>query len=526
MKSSNRLRNLFVPNSLRFQLLSRSLLLMAVLLVIIGLFQYVFMQEFIYKNKASSIQSQIEALPPVAWEQIAGNSNSINSGSPSNIGIPGMPKIPKSPDNPNRPENAGSENPENGLKHGPFFLMPDATIALVDDKGNLSVLSDIFINDGTPPKLTEQDYQEAMLPKTKLNYKVLNQTPGGEQLIVLRPIQTRGQFVGLIQVSVSTKPLQDMLIRQLVIFLILSLLALIGGMLAFIPALRKTLVPLSKIVKTVEQIDAGNLAERLPAEQGQIEVDRLAISFNGMLERLESSFEAEKEAKEQMRRFVADASHELRTPLTSIHGFLEVLLRGSMNQPDKLHKSLSSMYDESERMKKLVQDLLLLAKLDRSPSIQLAEGELDEIIKEMAPQMRVLAGNRRVSLRLTANLKCQFDEDKMRQVILNLFHNAVQHTDSEQGHIQLSLDKVADGVELTVKDNGSGIPKDHINYLFDRFYRSDSSRTRKYGGAGLGLAITKSIVELHGGTIRIESVEGEGSEFYVWLPAAYPTTSL
>jgi two-component system OmpR family sensor kinase len=292
-------------------------------------------------------------------------------------------------------------------------------------------------------------------------------------------------------------------------------------MLAFIPVLRKTLVPLSKMVDTVEQIDAGNLAERLPVEQGQLEIDRLAVSFNGMLERLESSFEAEKEAKEQMRRFVADASHELRTPLTSIHGFIEVLLRGAMDQPDKLHKALNSMYAESERMKKLVQNLLLLAKLDRSPMIQLSEGDLDGIIKEMAPQLRVLAGKRNVSLKLTSNLRCRFDEDKMKQVLLNLFHNAVQHTDPEKGDIQLSLDKVADGVELTVRDNGPGISEEHFPYLFDRFYRSDPSRSRKYGGTGLGLAITKSIVELHGGTIRVESAEGEGSVFHVGLPAPY-----
>ncbi|SPF39531.1 Signal transduction histidine kinase (fragment) [Candidatus Desulfosporosinus infrequens] len=106
----------------------------------------------------------------------------------------------------------------------------------------------------------------------------------------------------------------------------------------------------------------------------------------------------------------------------------------------------------------------------------------------------------------------------MKQVLLNLFHNAVQYTDPEKGDIQLSLDKVADGVELTVRDNGSGIPEKHLPYLFDRFYRSDPSRARKYGGAGLGLAITKSIVELHGGTIRVESVEGEGTVFYVLLP--------
>ncbi|WP_243454335.1 sensor histidine kinase [Desulfosporosinus fructosivorans] len=486
-------------NSLRFQLLSRSLLLMAVLLLIIGLFQFVLMREFIYQNKALSLQSQVQAVPADAWNQLASD------------------RLDSIPDN--GPDKGMGLNPRNGHNRFPFFFLPDTTFAFVDGEGNFSELSNSQANVGTPPKLAEQDYQDALSASSRLNYKIVNQNEGGEQLLVLQPIGAKGHLEGLIQVSVSTEPLKDMLIRQLLIFLSLSLLALIGGMLAFIPVLRKTLVPLSKIVDTVEQIDVGNLAERLPVEQGQMEVDRLAVSFNGMLERLELSFEAEKEAKEQMRRFVADASHELRTPLTSIHGFLEVLLRGAMDQPDKLHKALKSMYTESERMKKLVQDLLLLVRLDRTPMVQLTEGELDGIIKEMAPQLRVLAGNRKVSLRLTSDLRCRFDADKIKQVLLNLFHNAVQYTDPEKGHIELSLDRVADCVELTVRDNGSGIPDEHLPYLFDRFYRSDPSRTRKHGGAGLGLAITKSIVDLHGGTIRVISVKGEGSIFSIDLPA-------
>ncbi|TGE39398.1 HAMP domain-containing sensor histidine kinase [Desulfosporosinus fructosivorans] len=472
---------------------------MAVLLLIIGLFQFVLMREFIYQNKALSLQSQVQAVPADAWNQLASD------------------RLDSIPDN--GPDKGMGLNPRNGHNRFPFFFLPDTTFAFVDGEGNFSELSNSQANVGTPPKLAEQDYQDALSASSRLNYKIVNQNEGGEQLLVLQPIGAKGHLEGLIQVSVSTEPLKDMLIRQLLIFLSLSLLALIGGMLAFIPVLRKTLVPLSKIVDTVEQIDVGNLAERLPVEQGQMEVDRLAVSFNGMLERLELSFEAEKEAKEQMRRFVADASHELRTPLTSIHGFLEVLLRGAMDQPDKLHKALKSMYTESERMKKLVQDLLLLVRLDRTPMVQLTEGELDGIIKEMAPQLRVLAGNRKVSLRLTSDLRCRFDADKIKQVLLNLFHNAVQYTDPEKGHIELSLDRVADCVELTVRDNGSGIPDEHLPYLFDRFYRSDPSRTRKHGGAGLGLAITKSIVDLHGGTIRVISVKGEGSIFSIDLPA-------
>ncbi|MDQ7092602.1 ATP-binding protein [Desulfosporosinus sp. PR] len=500
MKWSNRLRRFFVPNSLRFQLLARSLLLLAGLLVVIGLFQYVFMQGFIYQNQAKSIQNQVQSVPPDAWNLMT------NGGDDQNLG--------------DSSADSANSAPRDLHHHGPLFFLPDANVALIDEKGNLTELSNGYTNTETSPHLDEQEYQNALRNKRNLEYKVVNPTGGNEQLVVLLTIQPRDQTPELIQVSLSTKPLKEMMLQQLLIFLGISLLALIAGMLAFIPVLRKTLIPLSNMVDTVEQIDAGNLAERIPVDQGQVEIDRLANSFNGMLQRLEASFEAEKDSKEQMRRFVADASHELRTPLTAIHGFLEVLLRGAMNQTEMLQRSLTSMYAESERMKKLVEDLLLLAKLDRSPKIQLAEEALDRVIKEMAPQLRLLAGDRKVSLKLTSDLKGCVDVDRLKQVVLNLFHNAVQHTDPVKGDIQISLTKALDGIELTVKDNGSGIPQEHLPKLFDRFYRSDSSRTRKYGGAGLGLAITKSLVELHGGTIRVESTVEEGTTFYVWLPVA------
>ncbi|AFM40762.1 signal transduction histidine kinase [Desulfosporosinus acidiphilus SJ4] len=507
MKLKSRLKSYLAPNSLRFQLLSRSLLLLAGLLIVIGGLQYIFMQGFLYQNQAKSIQTQIQSVPPDAWVLMASNDQGNSSATANNSAAP----------------------PDSGLffphHHGPFFFLPDTNIALIDQDGTFTELTNGStsgsINGETSPRLAEQDYQYALQSNDHhLSYKIVNSTGKNEQLIVLETIRTKDHTQELVQVSLSTKPLKDMMLHQLLVFLGVSLGALVIGILAFIPVLRKTLVPLSNMVDKVEQIDAGNLAERIPVDQGQVEIDHLANSFNGMLQRLESSFDAEIESKEQMRRFVADASHELRTPLTAIHGFLEVLLRGAVNQPDMLDRSLKSMYAESERMKKLVEDLLLLAKLDRSPKIQRNEIMLDEVIKEMAPQLRLLAGERKVVLKLTSDLKGWFDVDRLKQVILNLFHNAVQHTDAEQGEIQISLTKVRGGVELSVHDNGSGISEKHLSKLFDRFYRSDSSRTRKYGGSGLGLSITKSIVELHGGTIRVESAVDEGTTFYVWLPLA------
>ena len=470
----------FPPNSLRTQLLFRSLLILAALLALIGLFQYVFMRDVIYRNKAASIQSQIMSIPHFAWEE------------------PGIPE---------------------GERRGPpLFFIPDASLAFIDAEGNYSILSNGRDSINTP-RLTDQEYANALNKKPGLSYRVVNDTGGAEQLLVLQPIPSaHGQVLGIVQVSTLTSPLKELLIRQLFTFLLLSLIALLFGLLGFLPILKKTLVPLFNMVATAEQIDAGNLARRFPTRQGQQEIDRLSESFNGMLERLEASFKAERETKEQMRRFIADASHGLRTPLTSIHGFLEVLLRGAASQPDQLHKALKSMHSESERLNKLVHDLLLLAKLDRQPDIELKEGLLDEVIRDMEPQLRILAGGRRLGLSLEPGMKCRFDTDKMKQVVLNLFNNAVQQTNPEKGHIQISLSRKNNGVQLFIQDNGPGINDIHLPHVFDRFYRSDSSRTRKYGGSGLGLSITKSIVTAHGGIINVVSQEGEGCTFNIWLP--------
>lgn len=478
-KSGHRPRFLPAPNSLRIQLLSRSLLILAVLLVLIGLFQYVFMRDVTYRNKATTMQSQIMSIPPDAWRHLG-------------------------------------TSPEYDTMRPPRFFIPGSSLAFIDLQGNYSVLLN-GPDSISPPRLDTQEYLDVLEKKPGLNYTVISDA-GGEQLLVLQPVIERGRVLGIAQISTLTGPLKELLIRQLLAFLLLSLIAMLVGLLGFLPLLKRTLIPLFNMVDTAEQIDAGNLARRFPTRQGQMEIDRLAESFNGMLERLEASFAAERDTREQMRRFIADASHELRTPLTSIHGFLEVLLRGAANQPDQLHKALKSMHGESERLSKLVHALILLAKLDRTPHIDLTEGYLDQVIQDMEPQLRILAGGRHLSLEIEPGLQCKFDADKVKQVILNLFQNAVQHTDPEHGHIQITLLKQDNGVQLSVQDNGPGISDIHIPHVFDRFYRSDFSRTRKHGGAGLGLAITQSIISAHGGTISVDSREEEGCIFHVWLP--------
>lgn len=485
---SQKHKSFFAPGSLWVQLLSRSLLILAVLLSLVGLLQYVFMREVIYRNKAAGMQGQIMAVQRDVWRQ-------------------------------HGPGSGPGPGPASANTRPQFFIAPDISLAFFDGTGNYSVLLN-GPGDISPPRLDNKEYLEVLKGKPGLTYKVATGAGGAEHLVVLQPIASgAGHVLGVAQASTLTGPLKELLVRQLSIFLLLSLIAMLFGLVGFLPIIKRTLAPLFNMVETAEQIDAGNLTRRFPTGQGQVEIDRLAESFNGMLERLETSFAAEKETQEQMRRFIADASHELRTPLTSIHGFLEVLLRGAANQPEQLDKALKSMHGESERLTKLVHDLLLLSKLDRTPHVELAEGFLDTVIRDMEPQLRILAGDRKLSLQLEPNMQCRFDTDKIKQVILNLFHNAVQYTDPEKGHIQISLSGKNNGVQLTVWDNGPGISDASLPHVFDRFYRIDTSRTRKHGGAGLGLSIAKSIVDVHGGTINVESREGEGCTFHIWLPA-------
>jgi two-component system, OmpR family, sensor kinase len=478
-------KSFFVPGSLKSQLLSRTLIILSILLALIGVSQYVLMREVIYQNRAASLQSQVMSIPHDVWG--GGLGDYLDN---------------------------DAEDRKRDSDH-PHFYIPQVNLAFMDLKGNFSVLQ--RGPDGSNSiKLDTSEYLNLLNTKPGLHYKVVN-AGGVEQLVVLQPIGHPDHPFGVAEICTPTSPLRELLLRQLLTFLGLSFLAMLIGLFGFMPILKKTLVPLFNMVETAEQIDGGNLMKRFPIKQGQMEIDRLAESFNGMMERLEASFEAERETKEQMRRFIADASHELRTPLTSIHGFLEVLLRGAANNPEQMQKALISMLSESERVNKLVADLLLLAKLDRTPFMELKEGFLDQVILEMEPQLRILAGKRMFRIESEANLRCKFDADKMKQVILNLFHNAVQHTDPDIGEIKILLNRKNNGIQFSVQDNGSGISKEHVPHVFDRFYRSDSSRTRKYGGAGLGLSISKSIVEAHGGIIGVNSRKGEGSTFYVWI---------
>ncbi|MGE7614475.1 sensor histidine kinase [Paenibacillus sp. NPDC101420] len=509
-------RKLPAPRSLRKQLLAISLLILSGLLLLIGVLQYILMRDFIYSNRAESMEAQIRSVPREMFFNFF-NSYDEDTTTPNEGNTEYNGNLP------------GERNGENKIPNGqrtgenrrPLLLDAHTTLAIYSSDGTFRDLQQMTLSDSAAPRLTNEQYNNLLIHTTDRatgNYKLIEADDGTEHLAIFVNLYRPGNTRLLLQMSVNTGPLTDVILQQLMIYAGLSVIALLAGFFLYLPALRKTLVPLSNMGESAEIIDAGNLDIRFPINQGQTEIDKLAHSFNGMLERLEISFHNEREAKEQMRRFAADASHELRTPLTSIHGFLEVLLRGAADNKEQLYNSLRSMHGESKRINKLVEDLLLLARMDGAPQLRMTDLLLGEVISEMKPHLLLLADQRKVTFDISYGIHGKYEPNKIKQVILNLFHNAVQHTDTESGTIHLSLHARGNEAILTVQDNGCGISPEHIPHIFDRFYRSDSSRTRKYGGSGLGLSITKSIVEAHHGKISVSSTLGEGTTFRVTLP--------
>ncbi len=221
------------------------------------------------------------------------------------------------------------------------------------------------------------------------------------------------------------------------------------------------------------------------------------------------------------QEFVANVSHELRTPLTTLKSYTEALLDGALRQPEVAYSFLGTMEKETERMVRLVKDLLVLSQLDfRQVSWRRERQRLDQLLEEVVGELKVKyhdEGKKMELLLPPRRVFAVFDRDKLKQVLLNIIHNAYKYT-GRDGLIRVLLEKNRDAVVIRVTDNGMGIPREDLNRVFERFYRVDKARSRDFGGTGLGLSIAREIVEAHGGTIVIYSEPEQGTEVVVTLP--------
>jgi two-component system OmpR family sensor kinase len=282
---------------------------------------------------------------------------------------------------------------------------------------------------------------------------------------------------------------------------------------------RRGLRPLEDIGATAGAIAAGDLSRRVEPAEDRTEVGRLGLALNSMLGQIESAFSAQQESENRLRRFIADASHELRTPLTSIRGYAELFRRGAAERPEDLAKAMRRIEEESARMGVLVDDLLLLARLDQGRPLERESVDLSKVAADAVDDARAVEPDRPIALDAAPHVTVIGDDVRLRQVVGNLLSNARQHTPpGTPVRVRVRTD---DGCAvLEVADEGPGLAPEQASRAFERFYRAEGSRTRAHGGTGLGLAIVAAIAEAHGGHVSVDTALGQGARFCVKLPLA------
>lgn len=276
--------------------------------------------------------------------------------------------------------------------------------------------------------------------------------------------------------------------------------------------------PLERIGRVASEIAGGDFSPRVEPTNPRTEVGRLGLSLNEMLVRIEEAFAARRASEERLRRFIADASHELRTPLASIRGYAELFRLGPAREAAALERAMTRIEAEANRMGILVDDLLLLARLDEFPQARRALVDLSALAEHAASDARAMAPDRAVTVHATGRRKILADPDQLRQVMANLMRNAVIHTPAGSP-IELNVRDERHQVVLEVRDHGPGLPEDIGDRVFERFSRAEAGRTRGPGGAGLGLSIVAAIVDAHHGEVHAENAVRGGAVFRVRLPA-------
>ncbi|OKJ06769.1 sensor histidine kinase [Kitasatospora sp. CB01950] len=314
---------------------------------------------------------------------------------------------------------------------------------------------------------------------------------------------------------------QRLLLIELVVFAAALAVAAAAGTLGVRLALR----PLERVVATAERVSALPLAsgavdlgERVPDDDPGTEVGRVGTALNRMLGHIGDALTRRQDVEERLRAFAADASHELRNPVAAVRGHAELALRHPGPVPEPVRHSLERITAESQRMGTVVEDLLLLARLDAGRPLAVEDVDLTRIALDCAADARAAAPLHRWRLELPAEpVTVPGDPHRLTQVVANLLANARTHT-PDGTEVTLRLDTDATGARLTVTDNGPGIPPDLLPHVFERFVRGDPTRSRRTGSTGLGLAIVQAVVQAHGGTATAHSTPG-ATVFRTTLPA-------
>jgi two-component system OmpR family sensor kinase len=411
-------------------------------------------------------------------------------------------------------DNDGNENdrtaPVRPLRSIPtatsVTLIGPAGIVLGQIGGDLNATEiTSYLSAITPEKTAKYGNRPFTIETDEHDFRVLSQTlPSG---------------FGRVVVAHSFEDIDRILARLQGLFILIGLVMIFFIALASRKVITVGLRPLANVEATAERIAEGDLTARLPDVKPNTEVGRLVSTLNTMLGRIEESFDARLESESKLRRFVADASHELRTPITAIRGFAELHRQGAVSGEEKTKELIGRIENESKRMGSLVEDLLLLARLDQSREMKSDPVNLTQIVSDAVASARAAGQNHIVNFdEQGEEIYALGDKDRIHQVVANLLANARTHTPAGT-IIDVSVRQDTDGVRIRIADNGPGLSKSDQERIFERFYRADASRVRTDGeGTGLGLSIVDAVMRAHAGQVSVQSEVGKGAVFTLFFP--------
>jgi two-component system OmpR family sensor kinase len=398
-------------------------------------------------------------------------------------------------------------------------------VGVVDDDGSIrTIATPSLAGDDVPvPSIpasaltsTRDGRQRAFTvgtsPPSDTRYRVLLTTAG-------RP-DAHGDGGATIVVALSLADVDAAVSRLTTVEVLATLLVLgILGLVTFW-VIRLGVRPVKQMTATATAIAAGDLSHRVPSVVRGTEAGELGAALNTMLTRIQGAFEQRAESESRLRRFVSDASHELRTPVTTIRGYAELYRGGGLRDAAALEQAMRRTEQEAMRMGTLIDDLLLLARLDEGRPLRRAPVDLGVLVVDAAADARAVAPDRTIRAEPAAGVLVEGDEDRLRQVLANLVNNALVHTPAGT-EIVLRAHRDGDATAVVeVADAGPGMSTEDAANAFERFYRADGSRSRASGGSGLGLSIVRAIVEAHHGRVGLHSAPGQGTTVRVELPTS------
>ena len=399
----------------------------------------------------------------------------------------------------------------------PFSRIPTATsVTVLDVNGNVTGTIGGDLNSVRAADYLSGLTLQEILQKNGRPFTVKGDNQSFRAVAVVFPDAS-----GTIVAAQSLRDLDRTIGKLGFFFLLIGLLLLTLIAIAARIVIKIGMRPLEDVEVIAEQIAGGDLSARMPEADPKTEVGRLVTSLNIMMGRIQDQFNARVQSEDKLRRFVADASHELRTPLTAIRGFSELYRQGAVTGEDATRELLGRIEDESKRMGSLIEDLLLLARLDQSREMAMKPVNLVNVVDSAVISARAAGANHPVTfIKPSEEIFALGDEPRIHQVVANLLANARAHTPAGT-KIDVAISRAEDGIRISVADNGPGLSIDDQKKIFERFYRADTSRVRVDGeGSGLGLSIVDAVMKAHGGSVSVLSQAGEGATFTLFFPIA------